>query len=139
MNNKRFCNAAFWMLILVVLILICATGFAQGRGSGDYNGEYMTATHSFEGRTMRLIRISGSTWKGYVRYDFQGDKNWSPYGSGTLTVKDNVITMIDPEIGPDHPMDPGTYIYEWNRTPSYASNNVVITLTDERGIIYIKQ
>ncbi|MDR2553675.1 MAG: hypothetical protein LBD31_11005 [Treponema sp.] len=109
MNNKRVCRAAFRMLSLTALILICAPGFAQGRGSGQYDGEYMTVMHNPEGRVLYLIRITGSMWKRYVRYE--GDKDWSPYGSGTITVKDNVLTMIDPNIDPDEDLlDNTTYM-----------------------------
>jgi hypothetical protein len=133
MNNKRFGNAAFRALSLAALILLCVPGFAQNKGGGDYDGEYMTVTHNPEGRILWLIRITGSTWKRYVRYDFQGDKNWSPYGSGTLTVRGNVITMVDP----DEDMLDNTHVYEWKRAgPTYYPT---ITLTDETGRTYLKQ
>ncbi|MDR2552232.1 MAG: hypothetical protein LBD31_03580 [Treponema sp.] len=135
MNNKRFGNAAFRMLSLAALILLCASGFAQNKGGGQYDGEYMTVTHNPEGRVLYLIRITGSMWKRYVRYE--GDKDWSPYGSGTITVKDNVLTMIDPNIDPDEDLLDNTHVYEWKRAgPTFYPT---ITLTDETGRTYIKQ
>jgi hypothetical protein len=139
MNNKRFGNAAFRALSLAALILLCVPGFAQNKGGGDYDGEYMTVTHNPEGRILWLIRITGNTWAQYVRNVSEGEKGWRPWTSGTFTVRGNVLTMTDPKINPEEDLISNTFVYMWKRIPPNFRAHSVITLTDERGIIYLKQ
>jgi hypothetical protein len=139
MNNKRVCRAAFRALSLAALILLCAPGFAQNKGSGQYDGEYMTVTHNPEGRILWLIRITGTTWAQYICNVSEGEKDWRPWASGTFTVRGNVITMIDPKIDPAEDMISNTFVYVWKRIPPDSRAHSVIILTDELGVIYLKQ